>query len=120
MKKRIIALFLLLILVFSYPVRLPAKTASFFLFLGNTTYSIYLLHTPLRLSMLYFFKRFLHLNLHEYAYSPVFFIVYAVILFGLSVLSYYFFEVPAKKFIRNLFLEKQDPTKSRTEKTMTS
>ena len=107
---KLILICLLLILIFSYPVKLPAKTASFFLFLGNTTYSIYLLHVPLQLSMIYFYKKALHSNLYEHAQSPVVFIVFAALLFGLSVLSYYCFEYPAKKYLRRVLLGSRNPS----------
>ncbi|MFI5152998.1 MAG: acyltransferase family protein [Chitinophagales bacterium] len=68
-------------------------------FIGDISYSSYLLHFPLQLLFILILP-YLHLG-KEVFFSKIFFIIFFAILIGLSLLSYHKFERPMQKLIRN-------------------
>lgn len=99
---------LFLVLLFSCPIDIPKKLSAVFLFLGNLTYGVYMLHITVQLSMIYVCRAFLGFNLYDHARSRVCFVVYTVLLFMISILSYRYFEYPLKKLIRRGFAPDKD------------
>ena len=70
-------------------------------FIGDISYSSYLLHFPLQL---FFILVLPYFNFGKEVFlSKVFFIVFFAVLIGLSLLSYHKFERPMQKLIRNKF-----------------
>lgn len=82
-----------------------SKLKNTFIFLGNLTYSIYLLHTFTFLLFLFLLKFFDKIHLF---YSQLTFVFYIVFTLALSMLSFNFFENKFNKIIRLKFLKKQD------------
>jgi peptidoglycan/LPS O-acetylase OafA/YrhL len=71
-----------------------------FRFLGNISYSTYLLHVPI----------FLVIVLTGFANNPssrIFFLVVMVTTFSLSLASFHFFEFPVQQFLRHLLLSRR-------------
>jgi len=68
---------------------------------GNMTYSSYLLHVPLQLTVVTFCA---YTGLQIPFYSPYFFIAFIVITLALSSLCYKYFEMPAQQVIRRRFM----------------
>jgi peptidoglycan/LPS O-acetylase OafA/YrhL len=77
--------------------------------IGESTYSTYLLHMPLMMVILCVFDATGVERLAFIAHAR-FFVPYIIGLFGMARLSYLYFEVPTGRAIRAYFLE---PTKSR-------
>jgi len=71
-----------------------------FAFIGNISYSSYLLHFPLQLVIMNLCDVF-RINQLKAADSPVSLIAFYLILTIISLLSFTFFEVPMQKWIRN-------------------
>ncbi len=72
-------------------------------FIGDITYSTYLLHFPLQLGFVLVLSRF---NMgRDYFYSIPSFLIYFLLLLILSFLSYNYFERPLQKYIRGRFLK---------------
>ncbi len=70
---------------------------------GNMTYSLYLLHVPTQLTLIYILNQ---LNLsNSIFHTNYFFIFYFILLFLISHLSFIFFEKPLNKNIRKFFLK---------------
>lgn len=80
-----------------------SKLEKIFVFLGNLTYSIYLLHTFTFLLLLFLLKFFDKTYLF---YSQITFLAYIVFTLLLSVLSFNYFEKKLNNKIRNKFLKK--------------
>ena len=71
--------------------------------LGNMTYSLYLLHVPTQLTLIFIFNK---LNLANSIFNTTyFFIFYFLLLFIISYLVFVFFEKPLNKNIRKSFLK---------------
>jgi peptidoglycan/LPS O-acetylase OafA/YrhL len=74
-------------------------------FLGNATYSSYLLHFPIQLGMV------LAVDASGYSrtifLTPVMFVTYLSLVIGISLAVYRFFERPAQRWIRELALQRQ-------------
>jgi peptidoglycan/LPS O-acetylase OafA/YrhL len=68
---------------------------------GNMTYSSYLLHVPLQLSVATYCA---YTGARVPFYSPYFFIAYLVVILALSSLCYRYFEMPAQRLIRRRFM----------------
>jgi len=72
-----------------------------FCFLGNLTYGTYLWHLPLQISLIIFFKN------NNYDFNIMnkdsFFLIYLLLVFSISIVSYYFFEKKARFWIRSKF-----------------
>ena len=77
------------------------KIKSIFIFLGNLTYSIYLLHTLTFLIMLLILKL---LNNIDFFYTKTAFFLYLIFTFTSSIISFTYFESKMNKDIRNRFL----------------
>ena len=96
----------ILIIVFLFPTTLLASTiyeiknkkvSLFFNFLGNISYSTYLLHFPVQIIILSFLK---HLKIQIDFGSQQFFLSYIFFIIVLSSLSYIFYENKIKIYIR--------------------
>ncbi|GAB3928908.1 hypothetical protein GCM10028804_36590 [Larkinella terrae] len=76
-----------------------------FAFIGDISYSSYLLHFPLQLTMVLLANRF------GYTYavfeSPVLLLLFFAVLITLSFLSHRFFEMPVQDKLRKMFLKKR-------------
>ncbi len=82
-----------------------------FAFLGDISYSSYMLHVPLQLVCA---TAFLHLGIDRMiATSPYFFLAFFAVLFALSLASYHGFERPAQRFLRERFLPRRSSPASR-------
>ena len=68
-------------------------------FLGNATYSSYLLHFPLQLAMVLVVD-FLGIS-RDIFYNPLALLLYLSLVIALSLLAHKFFEMPAQKLIRD-------------------
>ena len=79
------------------------KVKKLFIFLGNLTYSIYLLHTLTFLFLLYSLKLF---NNVDFLYSKLSFLIYLILTFVLSFISFTYLEKKMNKVIREKFLKK--------------
>ena len=78
--------------------RIPKKYESCVTFLGNLTYSSYLLHFPLQLLFAIIYN---NIGLEIPYRSNLFFISFIFLTFALSAVCYSKFEVPVRNFIRN-------------------
>jgi peptidoglycan/LPS O-acetylase OafA/YrhL len=92
---------LTLALLETYKGRLGSKIR----FLGDISYSTYLLHFPLQLLLILLFT-VLHIGRNIF-YSDIFFIVFFIVLIGLSYLSFHYFEKPVQQWIRSKWLSKK-------------
>ena len=76
-----------------------------FNFLGQLTYSIYLWHVPVQISMILIIKK------NEFLFNIVekynFLFLYILIVMLVSLLSFKYFESPFRKFLRNKFTNKK-------------
>jgi len=78
------------------------KLGARFRFLGDISYSTYLIHFPLQLLAILIFTS---MNLsRQYFYTNTFFFTFFIILLILSYLSFHYFERPVQRIIRNKFL----------------
>ena len=68
---------------------------------GNMTYSSYLLHVPLQLTVVTFCA---HMGFRIPFYSPYFFLCYIVVTLILASLCYRYFEMPAQRWLRRRFM----------------
>jgi peptidoglycan/LPS O-acetylase OafA/YrhL len=68
---------------------------------GNMTYSSYLLHVPLQLTVVTYCA---YTGLQIPFYSPYFFVGFIVIILALSSLCHKYFEMPAQRMIRRRFM----------------
>jgi peptidoglycan/LPS O-acetylase OafA/YrhL len=66
--------------------------------LGDISYSSYLLHFPLQLAMAIMMTQ-TGLS-RDIAYSPAFLLAFFAVLIGLSLYSYHLFEMPAQRYLR--------------------
>jgi peptidoglycan/LPS O-acetylase OafA/YrhL len=71
-----------------------------FRWLGDISYSTYLLHFPLVLVVML-------LGLSHYAFSQIFFVTFLAILIALSLASFHFFEHTTQQFLRRKLLLKR-------------
>jgi peptidoglycan/LPS O-acetylase OafA/YrhL len=71
--------------------------------LGNMTYSSYLLHFPIQISIVLIFKS---LKMAVPWGVEWFFLIYLAITFGASYLTYRFFEIPVQTFLRQHLIAK--------------
>ena len=90
------------VFLFSFPFPLPKKIESFFFALGNLTYSMYMLHIVVQLSLFFIINVILKQKIYEFAKSPYFCIVYFLILITVAFLMYKYFELPVKDRLRRL------------------
>ncbi len=90
-----VSIFLLLI-VEPY---IPRRGASFIVALGNTTYSSYLIHFPIQLTIVLLLQQF-DIASADVAQSPVFLIAYMTLVFSLARFVYIGFEAPAQGLLR--------------------
>jgi peptidoglycan/LPS O-acetylase OafA/YrhL len=83
--------FLALIWSCSHSELLPARILSvrWLVVLGEASYGLYLFHSPINLT----FRRFGWNN------GPIMFLVFAAVCIGVSVLSFYFYETPMRRWI---------------------
>ncbi len=77
------------------------KMKSIFNSLGNLTYSLYLLHIPFQLLIIYSSYSFFG-NL-DFTYNNYFFTVYFLLLFLIAHFTFNFYEKPTNRLIRNKF-----------------
>jgi len=84
-------IFLLIVWAFSHSEWFPARilNVGWLIVLGEASFGLYLFHVPI----LHLFER-LHM-----IHAPAFFPIYLGISIAVSVLSFYFFETPARKWI---------------------
>ncbi len=73
---------------------------------GNMTYSSYLLHVPLQLTIVTVCA---YMGLRVPFYSPYFFVCYIAVVLILSNLCYKYFEMPAQRWIRGRFMARKSP-----------
>jgi peptidoglycan/LPS O-acetylase OafA/YrhL len=81
--------------------RLPKYFLKVILILGSISYSLYLLHVPLQIFMLIVIQT-IGLDSKSIADSGLFFMFYFLVLFGVSFLVHRFFEIPARRRLRNM------------------
>lgn len=84
-----------------------------FLFLGNISYSLYLMHLPVMYFLLIYIKRFPSIRLN--ASMPVLWfysVVYVTIVLLISTLTYKLIELPARKKLNQLADKSRYPEKS--------
>jgi peptidoglycan/LPS O-acetylase OafA/YrhL len=96
----IFAPFLVMVLIGLAGSRSRIWTHSFFVRLGDASYSLYLLHIPVFLWMSVIDRKTLQLQEHSF---PIFFIAYLAIVIGASLLSLTYIEQPSRQFIRRRF-----------------
>ena len=70
--------------------------------MGNLTYSSYLIHLPLSLIIISFYRNDAQIFLSEY-----FFVSYIIAIIIISLISYHFIEKKLKKFIRDKFISRK-------------
>ena len=77
------------------------KIASLFNFLGNLTYGTYLWHLPVQILIMILIKN----SKIDYSIvgTKIFFLVYLMLIFIISIASYYFYELKLRKLIRKKF-----------------
>ena len=92
-------LFPVIIYTFALLDTLPNKTGPRISFIGNLSYSSYLLHFPLQIA----FMLLLGNDLMLYS-LPATFLIFFFVLVALSLASYKYFEAPIQKAIRRRFL----------------
>ena len=90
------------VFLFSFPFPLPEKIGSFFFALGNLTYSMYMLHIAIQLSLFFVINVIFKQKMYETAKSPYFCLVYLLILMTTSFLVFKYFELPVKNKLRRL------------------
>jgi peptidoglycan/LPS O-acetylase OafA/YrhL len=73
-----------------------------FRWLGDISYSTYLLHVPLMLVAML-------LGLSHYASGRIFFVTFMVILLAVSLTSFHYFEYPAQQFLRRKLCSDASP-----------
>ena len=71
--------------------------------IGNLTYSSYLIHMPVTLIIIYYFRNKTEIFLSEY-----FFVSYFFLIIGLSLISYKFIEKKIKVYLRQKLLKKNN------------
>jgi peptidoglycan/LPS O-acetylase OafA/YrhL len=74
-------------------------------FLGDVSYSTYLLHFPLQILLFILISRFT--SSRSIYYSPWFMICFFIILISISAISYRYFEMPLQKLLRKTALNKR-------------
>ena len=74
-------------------------------FIGNISYSSYLLHFPLQLIIVFFCNKW-HINRFHVFNSGYALLCFFTLLITLSLLSFYFFELPMQTFLRKTLLKK--------------
>jgi peptidoglycan/LPS O-acetylase OafA/YrhL len=80
------------------------KCGKRFSFLGDISYSVYLIHFPLQLAVVILVIR---MKLHPTMfYSPIFFVLFLTVLILLSFASHKYLEMPAQRWIRANFAER--------------
>ncbi|MBR6022825.1 MAG: acyltransferase [Kiritimatiellae bacterium] len=90
------------VLLFSFPFRIPGRLGAVCTHLGNLTYSVYMVHIPLQLTLMAAAKLVLGRHTAEIASSPKFFFFYLAVLWVVAAATYRLFELPAKNRIRAL------------------
>lgn len=97
--------FLLLVLSFAYSKNIFTNviSAPFFVLLGEASYSIYILQYPFH----EIYTKFLFKHLPPIDNPNTDFILFALLLIGVSILSFYFIEKPGKKLILKLYTRAQ-------------
>ena len=91
----------ILIIFLSFENFIKNKICSFFSFLGNLTYGTYLWHLPLQIFLMIIIENAgLNFSIID---TKIFFLIYLSIIILLSIVSYYFFEVKMRKWLRNKF-----------------
>jgi peptidoglycan/LPS O-acetylase OafA/YrhL len=101
-KLHIFCFSLVLLFVLMDKLNLSKKIKKVFTFLGSLTYSLYLLHTLTFLIFLFVLK---YLNKIELLYLNLTFIFYLLFSIIISVISYFYFEKKANKFLRDKYIK---------------
>lgn len=68
--------------------------------IGDTSYSLYLLHFPLQLAVMLVMARFSDAVRLAVFSSPLFFIAFFAVAIGLAWLSFTFFEMPVRRYLK--------------------
>ena len=77
------------------------KMSGIFCFLGNLTYGTYLWHLPIQITLIILIKNFgLNFSIID---TKLFFLIYLLSVFFVSIISYYFFERKARSWLREKF-----------------
>jgi len=91
----------ILLIFLSFEEFLSKNISNIFSFLGNLTYGTYLWHLPLQILIMIIIKNFgLNFSIIN---TKIFFLIYLLLLFFLSIGSFYFFENKARWWIRKSF-----------------
>ena len=85
-------------------INLNSKTKKIFSFLGNFTYTSYLIHVPLQLIIIFMINLF-NIEIIKFENFTVF-IFFILIVYFLSYFIFYYFEKPLNKLIRNKLINK--------------
>ena len=93
----------LLLLGASIDINLHSKFRKIIETFGNLTYGIYLFHFPVALSLKLIFHLF---ETQIPSNNNLFFLFYIFLVFGISYITFFKFERPIQKFIRNKFSNK--------------
>ncbi len=74
------------------------------IYLGDISYSLYLMHLPLMFFLLHYFKRFTQIKLEDldWATARLYALIYLAIVIFISTLTYYFVEVPIRQKLNRL------------------
>jgi peptidoglycan/LPS O-acetylase OafA/YrhL len=93
----------ILLFATSGSVSINPSLRKFFEALGNMTYSSYLLHFPIQISIVLVFKS---LKMAVPWSVEWFFLIYLALTFGASYLTYRFFEIPVQTYLRQHLIAK--------------
>jgi peptidoglycan/LPS O-acetylase OafA/YrhL len=81
--------------------------------LGNCSYAMYLIHFSLQITFVLIIDAF-HIN-RLVLRSPITLFIFFLILIPLSLITYYYFELPAQEKLRNRFVKAKSPNVSIAE-----
>ncbi|WKL55957.1 acyltransferase [Asticcacaulis sp. ZE23SCel15] len=77
--------------------------------LGDISYSTYLIHFPLQMTLVLFLNRLPVHQKIDMVSSPMFFLSFFAVLIGLSILSYAYFEMPTRLWLLKRFSPRIQP-----------